>query len=354
MIREFAHALRPTRLRTVVLALAGVLIGAACDNSTEPVAANDPLDTPAAVAEDSLVAVAGAGDPTFATVSYTGIPFGPFGLWDSYTTVNWGPSPFTGSHNYVDAGGIVTFINSARLKKQRLVLAMTGGPSTRYTTNGKFDLAKWKNKMNTFNTSTIRNAVAGAVADGTIVGNAMIDEPETPRWGDVLTKPMLDGMAAYAKNIFPTLPMGVNHGSGGYKWRTYERFQKVDYVMNNFTWRITQGDVAAWRKAVLDQDAKDGVKTAFSLNVLGGGVQDKDGTWNCTGSGQAGKGPYYPTCRMTPDQVRNWGTALGPSGCMLAMWRYDDLYVSKSSNQDAFKYVASAMASKPRPSCRRS
>jgi hypothetical protein len=352
MIHEFAHALRPTRLRTVVVALLGVLIGAACDNtSTEPVATTDPIDTPAAVTEDSSVAA--TTDPAFATISYTGVPYGPFGLWDSYTTVNWGPSPFTASHSYVDAGGIVTFINSARNKKQRLVLAMTGGMSTKYTTNGKFDLAKWKSKMNSFNTATIKNAVAAGVADGTIVGNSMVDEPETKRWGGVFTKAMLDGMAVYAKNIFPTLPMGVNHGATGYMWRASERFYKVDYVMNNFVYWITKGDVGAWRTAVLNQDAKDGVKTAFSLNILGGGVQDKDGTYNCTGTGQAGIGPYYPTCRMTSDQVRTWGRALGPSGCMLAMWTYDDVYISKSANQLAFKDVASTLASKPRPSCKR-
>ena len=60
MIREFAHALRPTRLRTVAVALLGVLIGAACDNnSTEPVASNEPMDTPGLVTEDSATAVAG-------------------------------------------------------------------------------------------------------------------------------------------------------------------------------------------------------------------------------------------------------------------------------------------------------
>jgi hypothetical protein len=355
MIHEFAYYLRPTRLRMVAVALLGVLIGAACDNNTtEPLATNDPVDTPAAVTEDSAATLAGTIDPAFATSSYTGVPYGPFGLWSSYTTVEWGPAPFTASHNYVDASGIVTFINSARNKRQRLVLAMTGGLSTRYTTNGKFDLVKWKAKMNTFNTATIRNAVAAGVADGTIVGNAMIDEPETKRWGGNITKPMLDGMAVYAKKIFPTLPMGVNHGATGYQWRASERFYKVDYVMNNYVHWITSGDVAKWRTAVLNQDARDGVKTAFSINVLAGGVQDKDANYTCTGPGQAGKGPYRPTCRMTSDQARNWGRALGPYGCMLAVWRYDDLYISKSANQLAFKDIASTLASKPRPSCRRS
>lgn len=354
MIHEFAHALRPTRLRTVAVALLAIIIGAACDNSTEPAVTDNSIDTPAAVTGDSSVAVDGAGNPAFATASYTGIPFGPFGLWNSYTTVYWGPSPFTGSHNYVDAGGIVTFINAARNKRQRLMLAMTGGGSHRYTTNGKFDLTKWKNKMNTFNTATIRNAVAAGVADGTIIGNSMIDEPETVRWGGNITKSMLDGMAVYGKKFFPTLAMGVVHGPPGYKWRSSERFTKVDFVQYQYAHYITNGDPAAWRSAVLSQSGRDGVKTAFSLNILGGGKQDRDGYWNCTSAGQAGKGPYSPTCRMTSDQVRSWGRALGPSGCVLAMWTYDGAFISKSANQQAFRDVASTLASKPRPSCRRS
>src|SRR6185312_10612651 len=122
--------------------------------------------------------------------NYTGVPFGPFGLWGSYTSVLWGPAPFTGSQSFVDASGIVTLISSARSKGQRIVLAMTGGASTNYTTSGRFDMTKWKNKMNTYNSSWIKNAVAAGVADGTVIGNSLIDEPETVRWGGNITKPM--------------------------------------------------------------------------------------------------------------------------------------------------------------------
>jgi hypothetical protein len=161
-------------------------------------------------------------------------------------------------------------------------------------------------------------------------------------------------MAVYGKNLFPTLPMGVVHGPPAYKWRTSERFSKVDFVQFQYAHYISNGDVAAWRSAVLAANGRDGVKTVFSLNILGGGKQDRDGSWGCTGAGQAGRGPYSPTCRMTSDQVRDWGRALGPSGCALAMWTYDGAFISKSANQQAFRDVASTLASKPRPSCRRS
>jgi hypothetical protein len=340
MIHEFAQFLRPTRLRTVAVALLGVLLGAACDNSTEPVA-TESTDTPAAVA------------PAFATVSYSGSPFGPISLWNSYTTVAWGPSPFTGTQNYTDAFGVITQINAARLMHQRLILSMTGGPSTRYTTNGKFDMTKWKNKMNTYNTSAIKSAIAAAVSDGTVIGNQMIDEPETPRWGGNITKATLDAMATYGKKMFPSLPMGVNHGPPSYKWRSSEYYHVVDYVLYQYNWWVTTGDVTAWRTAVLNRAKVDGVMPVFSINILDGGVQDRDGDYNCTSAGQAGKGTYYPNCRMTPTQVTNWGRALASYGCAMQMWRYDGTFMSKSANVTAVKSVASVAASTPRRSCRR-
>ena len=148
-------------------------------------------------------------------VSYSGIPYGPYDLWESTTALKWGPGPFTASHdNAFLPTTMAQRIAAARSKGVRLVLAMTGGPNE-VTTNGKFDLAKWKARMDRLNTSAIKKAVADGVADGTIVGNKLIDEPEHPKWGGVPTKAMIDEMATYAKRIFPTLPMGIGHGGIG-------------------------------------------------------------------------------------------------------------------------------------------
>jgi hypothetical protein len=349
MIREFAHVLRPTRLRTVVFALLGVLVGTACNTSTDPLGSNDITDQPAAASQDSSVSVLGV-EPASA-ILYSGLPFGPFGLW-SGTSVEWGPSPFTGSHNYTDPNTVVSQIAAARNKRQRLLLAMTGGSSSKYLTNGKFDLAKWKNRMNLFKTTAIKNAVAAGVADGTIIGNTVVDEPETRQWGGNITKPMLDGMGTYVKNIFPTLPVGVNHGpTGYYQWRSSERYRVLDYVLNQYSWWITTGNVAAWRDKVLAQARLDGVTPAFSLNAVNGGVQDRSGTYDCTGTG--GKGNRYPNCRMTPTQIRDWGRALGVYGCAMMLWKYDKTFVSKSANIDAARDVASTLNAKARRSCKR-
>jgi hypothetical protein len=348
MIRALTSLLRPTRLRTCIVASLAVLAGANCGGS-DPMSNSDEAPTP--VVTTGTDATTQPVTTTLASVTYSGIPFGPFGLWKTATSVEWGPAPFTGSHNYSSASNIVTQINSARLMKQRLILAMTGGSSKNYLTNGKFDLSKWKNKINTFNTTTIRNAIAAGVSDGTIIGNTLMDEPETKQWGGVMTKPLLDQMATYAKNFFPTLPMGVNHGPPAYKWHNTERYRVVDYVLYQYAYYVTSGNISAWRDAVLSQARTDGVTPAFSMNILNGGVQDKTGTWDCAGTG--GKGTRAPNCRMTPDQVRNWGNVIGVAGCALAMWQYDDAFMSKSTNVDAFRAVASTLNAKARRSCKR-
>lgn len=364
MIRAFTPSIRRS-----ALALLAVLAGASCDKTNTATA---PIDTPPAVADgdsipasdsiptsDSTAGVGMTGDTTVlaeslstasATSLYSGLPYGPIGLWAG-KEFEWGPGPFTSSQDNTFANMIVTRISIARLKRQRLVLAMTGGPSTDFTTRGKFDFAKWKNRMNTFKTTAIKNAVAAGVADGTIIGNTMIDEPETPKWGGVVTKSLIDQMAIYVKNIFPTLPVGINQGGPGYKWRTSEQFHKLDYVLHQYQWTATSGNIGAWRDAVLNRARIDGVTPAFSLNLLNGGVQDRSGTWDCPGTG--GKGTRHPNCRMTADQVSSWGRAIGPSGCFMTMWRYDDAFMSKSANQTAFRNVASLLATKSRRSCRR-
>jgi hypothetical protein len=342
MIHTLSHACRWARLRAPLLALA-VLAGA-CDNS-DNVATTAPSDPTIAEEFESPAAFA-------VTNTHTGTPYGPIGLWKAYTG-SWNPAPFTGSHNHSDPGGIIAQIAAARLLRHRLVLAMTGGLSTKYTTNGQFDFAKWQQRINLFNTTAIKAAVAAGVADGTIIGNQLIDEPETRRWGGVITKATIDQMARYAKTIFPTLPMGLNHGPPAYRWRATERYQALDYAIYQYNHWVTLGNVVAWRDAVLAQARLDGVTPAFSLNVLDGGVQDRTASYTCTGPGQAGRGTYQPNCRMTADQVRTWGRAIGTAGCTMHMWRYDQVYMANSANQSAFRDVAALLASQARRSCAR-
>lgn len=346
MSRMFRVACDFVRPRALVLVMCALAAGAGCStDSSSPAALNDGDDTGAA---------APVGSSPLASVTYTGLPYGPVALWDG-NKPKFGPQPFTASTNSVNADTVILQINAARTKGQRLVLAMAGVKSTQLVTNGAFDLAKWKSLMNTYNKTAIKNAVAAAVADGTVIGNQVIDEPEKAKtWGTAINKTTIDQMAAYAKSMFPTLPMGVNHGPPGYNWHSEQKYTKVDYVRYLYAWYVTSGDIAKWRLAVLARAKLDGVTPALAINVINGGPPDKgDGSYDCAGATQGDPGGSYPLCTMTPDQIVTYGKALMPYGCFLMMWQFDKTVFSKSANLTAFKTLATAAAATAKRSCRR-
>jgi hypothetical protein len=284
-----------------------------------------------------------------------GVPLGTFGIWYSGAS-DW--TPFAASQNYSFTGDtLIKQLAEARAKKHHLVLALTGGSSTAYTTNGKFDMTKWRARLAKFDDQRVKDAIALAVNEGIVLGYALLDEPEHKNWGGALTKPMLDQMAMYAKALFPNLPVGVNHGPNGYQWRRTEKYTKVDYVMNQYNWWITKGNVTAWRDSVLQLATRDGYTPAFSVNLLAGGQQIS----GCTGpaccpipeTGGVGNNPNTNACKMSPANVRDWGTALGPFGCMMFMWRYDQEFMSNPLNHQAFTDVATLLKTKTWAPCRR-
>jgi hypothetical protein len=287
---------------------------------------------------------------------YTGIHFGMFRLWKDSTTLAWGPQPFTMSFNSINPDGIVAHIKAARAQGVTLLLGMSTGH--RFITDGKFDMHKWEARMNGFRTPEIQAAVAEGVRDGTIMGNAVLDEPNTKRWGGVLDKPMVDRMCGYVREIFPTLPQGlpVVHW-----WKPSESYKVCDFIIDQWAWwqgpqgageGSYTGNIAAWRDAALAQAKKDGIAIAFSMNMINGGIQSWD-TKACPTPQTGGRGTRVPACRMTPDQVREWGLTLGPLGCAMFLWWYDPSFMSKPENVQAIRDVGAKLATTPGRSCRR-
>ncbi len=375
MIQTLTHAGRWARLRAPMLALA-VLAGA-CDSAdnlatTDPTVSVEGATLDSAVADttttDSIPAdTLGALDSVAVTDSLTevdlgdieaseaalrgkGVPYGPYGLWRDYTTLKSYRAPFTTSLNYSDARGILKQIAAARRANQRLILAMTGGGHEPYKTRGKFDLGKWKRRMDTFNKTEIKAAVAQGVRDGTIIMNNIMDEPNVKSWGGVMTKGRLDEMARYVKRIFPTLPVGV---AVVHTWRPQERFRAVDAIITQYSWYM--GNVTSWKNEALKVARQNGTSVAFALNILNGGVQSWK-TKACplgTTGGRGTMGRNHPACRMTATQVREWSKTLGPAACAMIMWRYDDAFMAKAANRKAFQDASAALKNASSRSCRR-
>lgn len=296
-----------------------------------------------------------------------GVPFGAFGLLQG----DHPPASLRLHVGSVSAGSVDNRLSEARNKGYRLVFTMTGGSHAQYMSdknggtcdlteyrNGRcvFDLSRWKQKMNTFNTAAIRDMVAKGVADGTIVGNSVMDEPHVCGSGDgnnwgpcgTMTKAMVDGMCGYVKNIFPTLPVGAGHAHD--KFQPEKNYAVCDFIMDQYSTR--RGDVSDYRDASLAWGRRSGITILFSMNVLNGGKQDRDGNWDCKDEGGM-KGTREPNCKMTGSQIQQYGLVLGPAGCALNTWTYEETFYNKPANEDAFQTIANKLAQVPAKECRR-
>jgi hypothetical protein len=286
--------------------------------------------------------------PVAPDVVSRGIPFGPHDLWTSPSKPLWGPAPFTASLNADGPDGIVARIAAARALKHRLFLAMTSGNRTRYLTNGTFDLQKWKDRQNLFATPEIVAAVKAGVLDGTVVGANFMDEPQAtvdgkPAWGRFLSKAELDQMASYVKGIYgPALPVGLSVRAD---YKPLERFGVVDFIFAQYI--AAYGPIAKWRDSTLALARQNGVAVVLAINITNGGAGFNE-TSCPSGFGDPGR------CRMSPDQVRAFGSSLASWGCGLILWRFDSTAVAKPENVAALKDLGRITSLLPSITCKRS
>jgi PKD repeat protein len=310
-------------------------------------------DTGDCVLTATVSAAADTAELVLLTRPEQGIPMGLFEFWRSSTTPQtFGAAPYTASFGNTFPNEITTLISTARAKGVHLILALTGGAHENYVTNGVFDQAKWQAVMDGFNTPAIRDAVAAAVADGTIIGESVMDEPQqsagdSKSWGPegFMTKVRVDGLCSYVKSIFPTLPVGVTHDPSVFE--PDKSYQVCEFMLAQYAMR--KGDIVTWRDNNLAIANRDKMAIIFSMNVLNGGQQDRDGTYDCLGTG--GLGTTKPNCRMTADQVRQFGNLIGPSGCALTMWRYDSDFMNRADNQAAISDIAINLYHRTRRPC---
>ncbi|HET9464046.1 MAG TPA: PKD domain-containing protein [Gemmatimonadales bacterium] len=287
-----------------------------------------------------------------------GVPYGVYDMWTSATAVRSpGVAAFTASMEYISPADIVRAIAAARASGVRLMLPMTGGSHDRYKTDGVFDEAKWRAAMDAYNTPAIRDAMADGVADGTVIGNSVMDEPQqsgtsSKSWGPVgtMTKVRIDGMCAYVKAIFPTLPVGVGHDHAAFE--PGNSYRVCDFFLAQYAYRKTNGDIQAYRDAGLAMATRDGMQVVFSLNLLDGGTRNL-ATKLCPIPETGGYGTQPPNCRMNPTQIRDWGRTLGQAGCAMLGWRFDAAFMGNAENQQAFSDVAMTLSDLPRKSCSR-
>ena len=273
-----------------------------------------------------------------------GVPMGIFGLLSE----NVSPRQYTMAVDGYTAGNVASRIEQARRMNIRLFMNMTGGQHKNYMTNGVFDMAKWRAKMDTYNTPEVRAAIAKGVEDGIIIGNSVMDEPAnvspSNSWGPegTMTKPRVDDMCRYVKDMFPSLPVGVLHDHRIFQ--PEQGYQHCEFIVSQY--RLSKGDVKSFRDGGLAWAKRYNMGIIFSLNILHGG---NPGT-TCQ---KWGDDPRGVLCAMSGEQLRDWGTYLGTAGCALMMWKYEHDYINKPEVQEALHDIADALARTPKRSCAR-
>jgi hypothetical protein len=288
--------------------------------------------------------------------SRKGIPFGSFGAWDGSIRRS-NTDNFTLGTGSIDPDEVLGRISAARGSHQHLLLSMTGGSHRNYKTDGVFDMAKWKAKMDRYDTPAIKAAIAEGVADGTIIGNSVMDEPQNTSadnsWGPpgTMTKARVDEMCGYVKAMFPTMPVGVVHDHRVFQPEV--PYHICDFIVTQYRWAKTKGDITKFRDDALALGKRDGIAIAFSMNILDGGIPRERKDEPCPVPETGGDGTMGKACRMTPDQIRDWGLVLGPAGCALTMWRYDPVVMGDPKNVEAFKAIGATLSQLPARSCRR-
>jgi hypothetical protein len=281
----------------------------------------------------------GAATSTFAAGTQPGIVFGSYGM---------DPANLNSIHTGALRGGGITetnvlqFLAAMKAKGGRLVLKMCNGED-KYVKNadGTFSLTKWKSLVDRF-----RKVNLGPyIADGTLLGHFLIDEPHrAAKWGGKpIPQATVEAMAAYSKQIWPTLPTLVRVVP------SWLASAPVAYTALDAGWLqygYGKGDPAQMVASETSIAKQKGLGLLIGLNILDGG------------SGSSGvRGWSSGKWAMTATEIRNYGSALLSQSyaCGFFNWTYQyfgPTYYARSDIKSAMTDLSNKARAHARTSCR--
>ncbi len=292
-------------------------------------------------------ALAGPDTP----VVHRGIPLGPPKL-----PKNLYGGVFTGTKLAVTPASILADLNDARARSMRVFVILVGAQRHYKQSNGTFDIESWKSLVDEFRGIELDEFVQ----DGTIVAHQLISEAKAPRqWGGtVIANNLLDEMARYSKEIWPTMPTVLRtdpsdleeHAAAfGVPWPGW-RWRYLDAASARYL--VRKGSVEAFTSNEQASARRQGLAFVAGLNVLSGG------------NGSSGiESPRSGRWAMSPAELRSYGSTLllRTTACAFEMWRYetpgsafeDFEYFRRPEISEAVAELAAIAARRrPRP-CRR-
>jgi len=245
---------------------------------------------------------------------HNGIPFGPFALPSNQYSADFNGAYRPGAWA-VDS--LLIDLEAARRANTRVLINLTGPKG--YIDADGFNLDKWKEKVDRFRGVDFTSYIA----DGTIVGHFLLDEPGDPSNfnGDKLTPAEVDEMARYSKEIWPTMAAIVR------AWPDYLKGYEYKYLDAAWAqYHSRFGDINQFIANNVRDAKASGLALITGLNVLNGGTSS---------SGIPGRNPSKYA--MSASEIRSWGGALlaEPYMCAFFIWKYDSKYFSRPDIQAA-------------------
>jgi hypothetical protein len=273
--------------------------------------------------------------PLFSGSTAAGIPFASFDLDTELLG-----APYRASVRLPGPKDITKLLPNVRARGGQVMVMLSNHDKYVQNSDRTFNLEKWKDQVARFKDVNFQPFLA----DGTLIGFLMIDEPEDPsNWGGQKIPPStVDEMARYSKQLWPGMTTFVR-SKPAYLSSTGIKFKYLDAGWAMYqSW---QGDVSTWIKTQVAAAKEAGIGLVVGLNVLNGGTE---------ASGIKGtKRKFYA---MGASQLRSWGTILlnEPYACGFFNWKYDSKYNARPDVQEAMSALAQMAESRPTTSCRQS
>lgn len=293
-----------------------ILVLASCDNTDSLTSTGivDPeqvenLDEGAAVPVEA---------PSFASAYAGGIPMGLFQT--PYTSIG---SLYNGTLRIIYPKQLVAELKAIKARGGKVVLNLPGAPPRYRDRSGNFSLSMWKASLDRYKGVNF----SSYIQDGTIIGNLMIDEPNSSkRWGKPVSASTIEEMARYSKSRWSNMATLVRVRPG----YLASNHRHLDAAWSQYHSRF--GDPSKYISQDVAVSKKKGLALLAGMNVL---------------NGNGGR-------KMTASQVKSWGGALLSNTyvCAFVSWTYNSNYLSTSSMKDAMKALRNKAQSRSTKSCR--
>jgi hypothetical protein len=298
---------------------------ASVPNTPPGAAPMDPSGSPDSASVANAAVLVGSSAP--------GIVFGTSNMRSNYFN-----SVYTGAGRNLDPPYLLPTLAEARAKGARLVIKLVGGPDYVIQNADKtFSFAKWKALVDRYKGLNFNSYIA----DGTILGNYLIDEPyHAAKWGGkIIPQATVEAMAKYSKQLWPGMATLVRAHP------TWLAQAPITYTYLDAGWAQYEGrgDVNTYIAAEIAAAKRKGLGLVAGLNLLDGG----NGS-----SGIAGwtKGKWA----MSATELRNYGTALLNQvyACGFFMWTHDLSYFGRPDIASAMAALSSKARAHAKTSCR--